>query len=263
MPSSPLLTDAIFDPILPVEFSAGPQIARYFFREDDFNSTARVRRGRFYERANLQQPSQERVVRRVSGDLTDGSFEKSLYIYEQYQLPGNVPPPKTVALGASESLWQVVARPERISTGELLFVLKARHSFGVLPEVDLALIPERGRQKVVETLSKLTDAAHRESPGSVIDRARDAVQWALATWAVSELRENDLFYEDLGSLIEKIGKKKEMIALRAAEIVRRLHSRVKPNEQERYGLRPPTEDDSELAVKAMGFILRELGWSAG
>ena len=78
--------------------------------------------------------------------------------------------------------------------------------------------------------------------------------------------EKRLLQEDLGSLIEKIETKSgkgKMVALRAAEIVQRLHSRVKPNEQERYSVRPPMEDDSELALKAVAFIIRELGWAPG
>jgi hypothetical protein len=49
---------------------------------------------------------------------------------------------------------------------------------------------------------------------------------------------------------------------RAAELVGLLHSRAKPNEQVRYGARPPMEDDAELAVKAVAFLIRELGWAA-
>jgi hypothetical protein len=36
---------------------------------------------------------------------------------------------------------------------------------------------------------------------------------------------------------------------------------VKPNEQERYGLRPPMEADAELALNSVGFLIRELGWA--
>jgi len=40
-----------------------------------------------------------------------------------------------------------------------------------------------------------------------------------------------------------------------------LHSRNKPNEQERYSSRPTLEDDAELAVKAVACMIRELGWA--
>jgi hypothetical protein len=84
----------------------------------------------------------------------------------------------------------------------------------------------------------------------------------LATWAASEFGDHKLLHEDLGSLISKIGKKEEKVALKAAEIVRRLHSRVKPNEQERFGFRAPMEGDAELALNSVAFLIRELGWAS-
>ena len=257
----PIITGATVDPILPFKFGTNPQIT-YIFREDDFDFTARIRRGRFYVPAPGERPSSQQVLPRSAGDTIGGAFQKSLFVYDEYQLSSSAKPPKIVALGSSESLWQVVAPPERISTGELLFVLRARHNFGLLPEVDASSIPELGRRKVVESLGTLTDAAHRESPGSIIDRARDAAQCALATWAASEFGDAQLLEEDLGGVIQKIRTSKDRVMLRAGEIVQRLHSRAKPNEQTRFGFRPPLEDDAEFAVKAIGFIIRELGWAS-
>jgi hypothetical protein len=256
----PLVTGAILDPSLPPDFGQGLQ---HIFREDDFDLTARIRRGRFYRPSHGQLPSMENVLPRLADDTILRTFQKSLFVYDDYQLSPITGVSKLVALGSygSVSMWQVAAPPERISTGELLFVLKARHNFGILPEVEQTLVPEQGRAKVLETLSKLTDAAHRESPGSIIDRARDAAQWCLATWAALEFGDTGLLREDLGPLLEKLGEKREMVAFKAAEIVRRLHSRVKPNEQERYGFRPPMEADAELALNSVAFLIRELGWA--
>jgi hypothetical protein len=74
-----------------------------------------------------------------------------------------------------------------------------------------------GREKVIETLDTLTDAAHRESPGSIIDRARDAAQWSLATWAASEFCDIESLREDLGGIIQKIKAKGDRVFLRAGE----------------------------------------------
>jgi hypothetical protein len=262
---APLLSEAELNPVFPLELGARTESPRCIFREDHFDPTARIRRGRFYMLANNDQPSQRWALPYFGGEhyyatrKGDGSYERFLFIYDPYLPAPNDPLVELVGLGGT--LWHATSSPERISTGEFLFILRARHNFGILPEVDPQKIPEAGRAKAIETLEALIDAAHRESPGSIIDRARDGTQWCLATWAADQFKEESLLREDLGSVIQKISKKREMVALRAAQIVQRLHSRVKPNEQERFGFRPPMEDDAELALKSVGFLVRELGWA--
>jgi hypothetical protein len=46
-----------------------------------------------------------------------------------------------------------------------------------------------------------------------------------------------------------------------AEIVRRLHSRGKPNEQNKHNTRTITDEDAQLALKCLWFVLVELGWA--
>jgi hypothetical protein len=48
-----------------------------------------------------------------------------------------------------------------------------------------------------------------------------------------------------------------------ADMIARLHSRGKANEQETKGYRLPQEEDAEASVHAIGFILREFGWARG
>jgi hypothetical protein len=240
----PVVTGALLDPTFPVEWDSVDRRARGIFREDYFDPTARIRRGRFYMPVDGQQPSPQKVLPRLAGDTTEGAFEKSLFVYEEYFLPATTKPPSLVALGTpgSVSLWRVAAPPERISTGELLFVLKVRHNFGVLPEIDLDKIPEAGRAKAIETLEALIDAAHRESPSSVVDRARDAAQWCLGTWAASKFGDIGLMTKDLGDIIKAIrNQPDQVIATDAANIIRTLHAR-KPNERERRGTRPVMEE---------------------
>ena len=264
----PLITGAILDPSFPPDFSQGAQCV---FREDDFDFAARIRRGRFYTPSPGQQPSVENVLPRNSDDAVLRTFQKSLFVYDDYQLSPITGIPKLVALGSygSFSIWQIAAPPERISTGEFIFVLRARHSFGVIPDIDEDAVPEQGRAKVLETLEKLVASAHRESAGSVLHLARDAAQWCLATWASDKFKDETLLVIELGPLIQKIEKRlteeghrrDSMVALRAAEILQRFHSREKPSEQKRRGLRPPMESDAELAISSIGFLLRELGWA--
>jgi hypothetical protein len=185
-----------------------------------------------------------------------------MFVFDQCQFTPSSPLPTFVALGNIESVWLVLSRPERISTGEYLFLVKGRQSFGILPEINQEKIPEAGRGKALETLQTLIDAAHRESPGSVVDRARDAAQWCLGTWAASKSGNIDLMTKDLWDIIKAVRSgPDQVIATDAANVVRILHAR-KPNEQARRGTRPIMEDDAELAVRAVAFILREFGWVA-
>lgn len=236
------------------------------FREDSFDPVTRIRRGRFYKSSGDSRPSQRfallhPVYRNWGSPITteDGRVERRLLIFDQLQCR---PPQEMVAVGSSESLWRVLGA-EQITTGEFLVTLKARHALGVLPELNPDAMPDLGRERAVETYEKLVDSAYRETPGSIVDRARDATQWFLDTWAATHDGENSLLHEDLGKLIEKIDKanNKPQVILSASRIVARLHSRGKPNEQERYSTRPLMEADAEFALAAVGLLLREFGWT--
>ncbi len=201
---SPTISDAVLDPTVPVEFRGASTRPNCIFREDDFNPVARTRRGRFYVLAPGPQPSERAVMpfpigaHILLGHVQTGQMTKMLVVYDQFQLAANTKPLGLVALGSAESLWQVILMPERISTGEFLFTLKARRSFSILPELDHQKIPERGRAKVAETVQKLIDAAHRESPESIVDRARGAAQSCLATWVSTQFSDDRHF--TLGSV---------------------------------------------------------------
>lgn len=49
--------------------------------------------------------------------------------------------------------------------------------------------------------------------------------------------------------------------MRRGQVVARLHVRGKANEQESKGLRLPVEEDAELCLHALGFVLRDIGWA--
>ena len=266
---APFISYAMIDPEFPIEFTKNPEVFSPIFREDDFDAVTRVRRGRFYvpgqDRGRSQQWAIPHPVYGTLGSMNtqpNGWTERFLHVFDQYQ-KSDGPLPKLVALGSSDSIWRVIGC-ERIISDEYLFTLKARHGFGILPEVDIEAIPTKGREKAKETLETLADAAHRESPGSIVDRACDAAQLCLATWASSELNLEGTFKPNLNKLIQKIKNVNpaidKRVFLNAAEIVRILHARGHSNAQERYGSRPIMEDDAEFALKAVGFILREFRW---
>ncbi len=238
------------------------------FREECFDAITRVRRGRLYVPTGgrpgwaLPHPIYAGLGSHASN--ASGWFQRDLRVFDQYQMAGGNPLGKLLSIGASESVWQVLAA-ERISTGEYLLTLKARRSFGVLPELNVTSVPEIGRLAVIHAVSKLTEAVYRESPSSIVDRARDAVQSCLATWAASKWNDDTILLDDLGALMKCIlhraqrGRKCAFID--AAELVRILHARGKWNERRKHNLRPILEDDAELALRAAGFLLHEFEWA--
>jgi hypothetical protein len=66
-----------------------------------------------------------------------------------------------------------------------------------------------------------------------------------------------------GQLIKNVAAKfpQNKALLSALSVVNLLHPRGKDNEVERYELRPVHDGDAELAVHAVGFVLREIGWT--
>lgn len=273
-PAAPVVSVVVFVDLekgLPT-FENDLERAGMVFREDSFDPVTRIRRGRFYESSGGLRPSQEYPLphpiygTRGSGPAPapDGRSERWLFVFDQYQTGACG---KTVMVGSTDSLWRILGA-ERITTGEYLVTLKARHALGVLPELKPDAVPDVGRGKVVETYEKLVDSAYRETPGSIVDRARDVTQWCLAIWTTRKYDDKALQNEDLGSLIKKIEQKhqnqkkgKPEVVVSAAHIIARLHSRGKPNEQERYSTRPLMETDAEFALAAVGLLLREFAWT--
>ncbi len=150
---------------------------------------------------------------------------------------------------------------ETNTSGEELVVLKGRHSFGALPEIDKELIPIERRERVLEFLNKLQEDIFRASPASVIDRARDAAASILRAYLGDD--SNLKVDVDLDSLIKKVRSLGNLANIgNAGDIVRILHSRAKPSIQEKIpNIRQVHEQDAELAVQCVGMILCDLGWA--
>ncbi len=150
------------------------------------------------------------------------------------------------------TVWTIID-VEAIVTGEDLVTLKARNSFGILPDLKKDKIPEPFRAKITEALNTFTDEVHRSAPASVIDRARDAAVHILL--AYFDLQ--GAAAEDLGKLIKRLEPDKR-IAASAATIIARLHARTKPSEQARRELFPIRERDVDLTIQCVGTLLCEL-----
>lgn len=253
---------------LPRGDELGP--ASLVFREDFFDPVTRIRRGRFYVGPG-QQPQNWYVqqhpafVDEVGSRDTQGYIRKSLFGFLPWSAFANLKETHNtglVALGVADafSLWRVIDI-ERISTREDLVTLRARSPMGILPDIDEAALPTVGREKILETISKAIDTAYRAGPESVIDRCRDAAQTALGAWMSQEFGEDKWRTIDLGKQIEALKGKGRAILDNSANVLARLHARVKPNEQVKREVRVPTEQDAECALSLLGMILRELGWT--
>lgn len=241
--------------------------AKLLFREDSFDPVTRIRRGRLYNNPGTQ-PQDWKVQPRPAhpGDQrfanSGGWVPKRLYGFYQWAAFTELSGQKgkaLVALGTMQAytLWRVIDI-ERIVTGEDLVTLRARIALGALPELNEKAIPENDRARVVEVVEKLADGAHRAGSESVVDLARSAAQWCLGVHLASTQNGPKLKQADLGELAKKVsGEVKGNLGL----LLARLHSRAKPNEQERYDTRPILESDAELALAAVGMLLREIGWA--
>jgi hypothetical protein len=175
-------------------------------------------------------------------------------------------PRMILALGTTDAmtLWRIVSI-ERIAAGEELITLRSRSSLGTLPDLMDEMIPINARQRVLAAIERVTDAAFRESATSLVDQCRNAAQVVLSNWLAEKSGDASLLNKDLGQVINAVSEhleNKKSALIDAANLIRVLHPRGKSNEQNRLNLRPPIEQDGELALHALGFLLREIGWVA-
>lgn len=247
----------------------------WMFRESSFDPVSRVRRGLLFQKfgnsgweptlveAHPASNSDQREVLIGSGRL-----RKDLCIYCECSSLLNTPRKgegMQLAIGARDgySLWKIL-QTERTVNSDVLVTLRAESVFGIIPTLDKSKVPPAHLFKIEAALSRVLDAAYRELPTSVVDQCRNTICVVVTHWAqIPEDNEKKKWFPDLGKLIKTIsGKYPDKSALHSAmDIVNRLHPRGKDNEVERLQLRPVHDGDAELAVHAVGFILREIGWT--
>lgn len=255
------------------------EYAKLIFREDSFDPVTRVRRGRLYQWRDgaLQQtwyfqPHPAEPVDRNSM-TKDGHLSRMLCTYRPAQIFSSMRPNILRAqfvLGtkSAPTVWRIVS-VETVASGEELITLRARSSLGVLPELVEDQIPDEARTEVLASLGHVADAAFRSSPVSLIDLCRAAATVILAYFLESTGGAPDnVHHLDLGPLLNAFDKQQgnadgrsPSAAGSAVRLLQRFHSRGKPNEQKRYNIRPPTEEDAQLVLSALGFLLREMGWA--
>lgn len=154
------------------------------FREDSFDAVSRTRRGRLYQKKEGTQPEQHTVSAHPydRGLLPgyDKATRKSMFVYmsctDILHRP-NQGQGLVLALGSSHgaSAWRVV-QTEAVYSGAVMVTLKSLSVYGILPELDADKVEDRFRPAVAQALARVLDSAFKESPGSVVDNCRDAMQ---------------------------------------------------------------------------------------
>lgn len=245
----------------------------WVFREDSFDAVSRTRRGRLYQPWGNTRPYDHQVApnpydiasgRRVG---SGGRLSRPIYRYQacfdilQMTHRGQG---QTLALGTprASSAWLIV-QTEMLASQDVMITLKAKSAFGILPEIDFAKVPEVYRPDVAKVIDATLGAAFRAPASSVIDHCRDALQVILSRWLAHRNNDTSILSADLGRVARGFDKEAANLPCvnRMADVVARLHARAKTNQQAEWGGRPPIEEDAELALQALGFAIRDIGWS--
>lgn len=246
---------------------------QWAFREDSFDPVTRIRRGRLYQPIGTQPTDQFVVLHPYDDPMrrqahSNGRFVKRLNVYVTCSQLLNMPrrgEGHTLALGNNDaaSAWLIVST-EMLANRAVMVTLKAQSAYGVLPPLDDAKVPAALRVAVKQSFERVLDSAFRESPSSVVEHCRDALQVFISRWLVTQGQDEAVKREELApiaGLVEKSPYKLVCVA-NLARVVARLHGgRGKTNEREDKGARELTDEDAELAVQIVGFALRDLGWA--
>lgn len=244
----------------------------WVFREDSFDPVTRVRRGRIYESHTGTQPHDWPVsahpfesdeTRQVAASR---QLRKRLYTYWPCQSMTARPDRGhglllALGTGRGASAWRVI-QVETLINQDIMVTLKAISAFGIIPEIDLAKVHSTNQQSVRQAIDRVLDSAFRETPLSVIDHCRNAAQVVLSRWMLQAGAETAILRKDLDQIC-KIAEAKpffKFAARDAANVIRILHTRGKANKQETEGLRLSVEEDAEMSIHALAFILREVAW---
>jgi hypothetical protein len=258
---------------IPSNFESQP--FTWMFREDSFDPVSRIRRGRVFQKFGSQGWESIKVEAHpaIRSDIQlvthDGKVRKDLSVYiECTDLlnKANKGEGMRLAIGVSGgySLWRIV-QSECTANLDVLVTLRAESAFGILPELETSKIHPTSLSSVVSALGRVLDAAYRELPTSVVDQCRNAATVIVSRWMYQQSNIDKPIEKDLGAWIRSIQdhfKERPKHALVSAlEIINKLHPRGKDNELVRHDLRPVTDGDAEIAVNAIGFVLREIGWA--
>lgn len=245
----------------------------WIFREDAFDAVSRTRRGRLYFPYPGTQPDRSVVAPHpydnplhreiAAGGVQIKQLESYMACTELLLKPHQGQGLK-MALGAAgaASIWRII-QTELLANHCVLVTLRSLSAYGILPDLDLSKVPVEHQTKVKQYVDKALDAAFRESPGSVVDQCRNALTVVLSSFLVAQGHDAKILTKDLGEVADALlPKPLELTACHhLAKAVARMHARNKGNERHAHGARALGEEDAQLALEALGFALREIGWA--
>ncbi|MDA8119200.1 MAG: hypothetical protein M0Z85_03930 [Gammaproteobacteria bacterium] len=257
--------------ILPIVFPGHYEHVEMLFQEDYFDAASRIRRGRLYRKDHDKSTWDASNVSWFPhvNQLHRANFFYVNYAYraaEQTVTPGWV---AEMGNNDAQSRW-IVVFSEKVRLDAHYLTLKSKTYFGVLPEVDPEAIPENNRQDVLQALDAVVQAAPIQAPQPVIDACRNA---ACHMITAKFPESNSGGKKDLGELVKWLleeGRLKScaeaanavpaLLEASASHLINRLHSRAKPNAAAQHGTRPVSQQDANLAVDAVAFLLQDFGW---
>jgi len=233
-------------------------------REDFFDPVTRIRRGRVFTLRNCKQPHvwTAHDPYRPHPNSNRIHHQTEVYLYEQSNLgPLREYPLSSVnhiAIIGSEpfiSFWKIISLESSVH-GTPILTLKSYRSLGDIPELDPDKIPVEIRSKLDELLEQVANSHHRAGAVDVVDRVRGAFILIFGQLAGDR-------GSDLGNSLKLIRKSDNPRPLMcsAADIINKLHSRGKPNEEFNYGTRTVSEEDAQLAIGCLALVLKEAGWA--
>lgn len=235
---------------------------RAMFLEEQYDLLSRLRRGRVYrwQRSGNQwwvADPLRRDVRNAAAGM-GFRFEMHLVTYQCDRLEvlrGRRLPKVYLGDGTHSTRW-TIATVEGAAAGGPILTLRAKSYMGLLPELDPSKVPPEVGPDLEKRLDAVVDSVKRVDPGTTVDCCRHALAIIFGHLAGDRTLE-------LGAGIQTYlatGKGSEQVRTWAARIVARLHSRTKPNEQERLGLRVLDDGDAQLAIECLAVVLKDAGW---
>ncbi|WP_076011023.1 hypothetical protein [Alteromonas abrolhosensis] len=239
------------------------------FREDSFDPITKIRRGRVVKLSTETQPKVWRVHDQIRKDLklvgwaSGAAQETELITYQRSplnELRGlSKFPNVTIGEAPHHSIWSILAI-EKQYDGALLLTLKAVRSLGVVPDINFNKYSAPARRELKRALEQVVVSANKLSPKDTVDRCRDALSIVfgdLADNLTLELGQGISKYLERNKVKDPKRDGQDLIS-KNADIVRVLHSRGKPNESHKHSTRPIDEEDANLALNCLWFVLTEL-----
>lgn len=232
------------------------------FREDFFDPITRIRRGRVFTLREFKNDWLVHDPLKPHSHTNNNHHQEKVALYQRACMGQlKVAPLKAedrVAIIGHEpfvSFWKIITIESSVP-GTPILTLKSYRSLGDLPEIDNRRVPKPIKSKLEELMEGVANSNHRAGAIDVVDRSRAALSLILGHLAGDRTA-------DLGKSITTIrGSAKPLpLVCSTADIVARLHSRGKPNEEYKHGTRPVSEEDAQLAIGCLGLVLKEVGWT--